>query len=136
MNRDNNTMLTSPNLSYTSRDYSSIYDELLKSIPLLTKEWEPKDENDPGLVLLKLISMVGDMLSYNQDKQALEAFPRTVLQRANAQQIFRLIGYKMHWWRSAIVEARFTNANSFSINVSRYNTFSTADGQITYTNLK
>ena len=36
MNRDNNTMLTSPNLSYTSRDFTSIYDELLKSIPLLT----------------------------------------------------------------------------------------------------
>ena len=96
MNRDNNTMLTSPNLSYTSRDFTSIYDELLKSIPLLTKDWDPKDENDPGLVLLKLISMTGDMLSYSQDKQALEAFPRTVLQRSNAQQIFRLIGYKMH----------------------------------------
>ena len=136
MNRDNNTMLTSPNLSYTSRDYTSIYNELLQSIPLLTKEWEPKDENDPGLVLLKLISMVGDMLSYNQDKQALEAFPRTVLQRANAQQIFRLIGYKMHWWRSAIVEARFTNANSFAVNVGRYNTFFTSDTTISYTNLK
>ncbi len=136
MNRDNNTMLTSPNLSYTSRDFSSIYDELLKSIPLLTKEWDPKDENDPGLVLLKLISMTGDMLSYNQDKQALECFPRTVLQRANAQQIFRLIGYKMHWYRSAIVEASFTNANPFAINVGRYNIFTTNDNRITYTNLK
>lgn len=136
MNRDNNTMLTSPNLSYTSRDFTSIYDELLKSIPILTKDWDPKDENDPGLVLLKLIAMTGDMLSYNQDKQALEAFPRTVLQRANAQQIFRLIGYKMHWYRSAIVEARFTNANSFAVNVGRYNTFATNDGSIMYTNLK
>lgn len=136
MDRTNDTMLTSPNLSYTSRDFTSIYEELLASIPLLTKSWEAKDENDPGIVLLKAISMVGDMLSYNQDKQALEAFPRTVLQRANAQQIFRLIGYKMHWWRSPIVEASFTNANTFPIMISRYNTFSTEDGTITYTNLK
>lgn len=136
MNRANNTMLTSPNLSYTSRDFTSIYDELLKSIPLLTKSWDAKDENDPGIVLLKAIAMTGDMLSYNQDKQALEAFPRTVLQRANAQQIFRLIGYKMHWWRSAIVEASFTNANTFPIMIGRYNLFSTADGRVTYTNLK
>lgn len=136
MNRDNNTMLTAPNLSYTSRDFTSIYEELLASIPMLTKSWEAKDENDPGIVLLKAISMIGDMLSYNQDKQALEAFPRTVLQRANAQQIFRLIGYKMHWWRSAIVEASFTNANTFPIMIGRYNTFSTSDGKITYTNLK
>ena len=136
MDRTNDTMLTSPNLSYTSRDFTSIYEELLKSVPLLTKSWEAKDENDPGIVLLKAISMVGDMLSYNQDKQALEAFPRTVLQRANAQQIFRLIGYKMHWWRSSIVEASFTNANTFPIMIGRYNTFTTSDGTITYTNTK
>ena len=135
MNRPNETMLTSPNLSYTSRDFTSIYNELLASVPTLTKEWVAKDENDPGIVLLKMIAMVGDMLSYNQDKQALEAFPKTVLQRANAQQIFRLIGYKMHWWRSAIVEASFTNANTFPIMIGRYNTFSTADNGITYTNL-
>lgn len=135
MNRPNETMLTSPNLSYTSRDFTSIYNELLASVPMLTKEWIAKDENDPGIVLLKMMAMVGDMLSYNQDKQALEAFPKTVLQRANAQQIFRLIGYKMHWWRSAIVEASFTNANTFPVMIGRYNTFTTADGNITYTNL-
>lgn len=135
MNRPNETMLTSPNLNYTSRDFTSIYNELLASIPTLTKEWEAKDENDPGIVLLKMMAMIGDMLSYNQDKQALEAFPKTVLQRANAQQIFRLIGYKMHWWRSAIVEASFTNANTFPIMIGRYNTFTTADSNIIYTNL-
>ena len=136
MNRDNNTMLTSPNLSYTSRDFKSIYNDLLNSIPNLTREWDAKDDNDPGVVLLKAIAMVGDMLSYNQDKQALEAFPRTVLQRLNAQQIFRLIGYKMHWWRSAQVEASFTNANTFPIMISRYNTFLTEDDSVVYTNLK
>lgn len=135
MNRDNNTMLTSPNLSYTSRDYKSIYEDLMKSIPLLTKSWEPKNENDPGLVLIKMMSMIGDMLSYNLDKNALEVFPRTVLQRENAQQIFKLIGYKMHWWRSAQVEASFTNANSFPVYIGKYNAFTTSDGNITYTNL-
>ena len=136
MDRTNETILTSPNLSYTSRDFSSIYNELINSIPLLTKSWSATDENDPGVVLLKAIAMIGDMLSYNQDKQALEAFPRTVLQRSNAQQIFRLVGYKMHWWRSAIVEASFTNANDFAISFNRYNTFTTVNDNITYTNLK
>lgn len=136
MNYENNEMLTSPNLSYTSRDYNSIYNELINSIPLLTTEWDPKDENDPGIVLIKLLSMLGDMLSYNQDKAALEAFPRTVLQKINAQQIFRLVGYKMHWYRSASVEATFTNNNMFSIHVGRYNVFTTRTSGITYTNLK
>jgi hypothetical protein len=61
MNRINNTMLTAPNLSYTSRDFTSIYEELINSIPLLTKSWNPKDENDPGIVLLKAMAMIGDM---------------------------------------------------------------------------
>lgn len=134
MNYQNNDMLTSPNLSYTSRDFNSIYSELMNSIPLLTKSWDPKDENDPGVVLIKLISMLGDMLSYNLDKAALEAFPRTVLQRANAQQIFRLVGYKMHWYRSAQVNAKFTNSNTFPVYISRYNTFGTQDQNIVYTN--
>lgn len=136
MNYENNDMLTSPNLSYTSRDFNSIYNELMKSIPMLTKNWDPKDENDPGVVLIKMIAMASDMLSYNQDKQALEAFPRTVLQRANAQQIFRLIGYKMHWWRSALVEARFTNSNVFPIHIGRYNVFETQTRGIVYTNVE
>ena len=79
--------------------------------------------------------MIGDMLSYNLDKNALEVFPRTVLQRENAQQIFRLIGYKMHWWRSAQVEASFTNANSFPVYIGKYNVFTTTDGNVSYTNL-
>lgn len=134
MNYQNNDMLTSPNLSYTSRDFNAIYTELINSIPLLTKSWDPKDENDPGIVLIKLLSMLGDMLSYNLDKAALEAFPRTVLQRANAQQIFRLVGYKMHWYRSAQVNAKLTNSNTFPIYISRYNTFGTQSKDIVYTN--
>ena len=130
-----NTRLTLPNLSYTSREFISIYEDLIKAIPNFTKEWEPKDESDPGVVLLKMMSMLGDMLSYNLDKQALEAFPRTVLQRANAQQIFRLVGYKMHWWRSAQVDIRITNTNSFPITIGRYNVFTTKNNEITYTNL-
>jgi len=134
VNYQNNEMLTAPNLSYTSRDFSSIFDELINSIPYLTNEWEPKDENDPGVVLLKMLSMLGDNLSYNLDKAALEAFPRTVLQRANAQQIYRLLAYKMHWWRSAQTEVKVINSNPFGFVIDRYNTWGTKNG-ITYTNI-
>lgn len=135
MNHINNEMATSPNLSYTSRDYNSIYNELLNSIPLLTKEWDANDENDPGVVLIKLMSMLGDMLSFMQDKNALEVYPRTVLQRANAQQIFRLVGYKMRWYRSAKVKIQITNNNSFPVYIGRFATFYTRESDIYYTNL-
>lgn len=134
MDWSNQEVLSNPNLSYTSRDFSSIYSELVAALPELSKTYTPADEADPGIVLIKLISMLGDMLSHTADINALEVFPATVLQLPNAQQIFRLVGYKMKWYRSAHCEAYFTNANSVPISIGRYSEFTTKSGY-TYTNL-
>lgn len=135
MDWSNKEVLHNPNLSYTSRDYASIYDELIAAIPNLTKLYDPKDETDPGVVLIKLMAMLGDMLSFTSDNNALEAFPQTVLQSNNAQQIFRLIGYKMRWYKSARCVAYFTNVNSVPITIGRYNTFTAPSNNTVYTNL-
>lgn len=79
--------------------------------------------------------MLGDMLSFNLDNAALEAFPRTVLQLPNAQQLFRLVGYKMRWYQSARCECTITNANPLAVSIGRYNQFTASAGNITYTNL-
>ena len=132
----NKEVLNNPNLSYTSRDYTSIFNDLVNAIPTLTKLYNPKEESDPGIVLIKLISMLGDMLSHTSDLNALEVFPRTVLQLPNAKQIFRLVGYKMKWYQSARCAAFFTNANSVSVSLGRYSIFTSVSGNITYTNLE
>lgn len=124
-----------PKMSYTSRDYQSIFSDLVNTIPDVSEKWITRDESDPGIVLLKLISIYGDMLSYNMDKQTLECFPNSVTQRKNAAQIFSLIGYKMHWYRSARVWANITNTYAESATIQKFSRFTTADGQITYTNL-
>lgn len=134
MDWSNKEVLNNPNLSYTNRDYSSILAELKAAIPTLTKVYNPQSDADPGIVLIKLMAMLGDMLSFNLDNNALEVFPKTVLQTKNAQQLFRLIGYKMKWYRSAYCEAQFSNPNALSITIHRFNSFVTASG-ITYTNL-
>lgn len=134
MDWSNKEVLKNPNLSYTSRDYASIYKELKESIPHLTAMYNPQDEADAGIVLIKTMAMLGDMLSFVSDNNALEAFPQTVIQPLNAQQIFRLVGYKMKWYQSAKCEASFTNANSLPVTIGRYSTFSTADSKIKYTN--
>lgn len=134
MDWSNKEVLRNPNLSYTSRDYSSIYKELMESIPSLTGSYNPKDETDAGVVLIKMMSMLGDMLSFVSDNNALEAFPQTVLQSSNAQQIFRLVGYKMRWYESARCEASFTNTNSLPVTLGRYTTFTAGDSGIVYTN--
>ena len=81
-------------LNYTSKDYNSIYADLLKAIPSLTDTWTNTEDGDPGIVLVKLMSILGDMLSYNMDKQALEYYSSTVTQRKNAARLYNLIGYK------------------------------------------
>lgn len=88
-------------LKYTSRDYESIKADLIDSISTLTDTWTSRDDGDPGIVLVKLMSALGDMLSFNHDKQALEYYAPTVTQRKNASKLFNLVGYKMHWYRSA-----------------------------------
>lgn len=97
------------NLKYTSKDYNSIYTDLVSSIPTLTNIWTNTEEGDPGIVLVKLMSSLGDMLSYNMDKQALEYYASTVTQRKNAAKLFNLIGYRMHWYRSATNQVSVTN---------------------------
>lgn len=96
-------------LSYTSRDYESIRDDLIAAIPSLTDIWTSRDQADPGMVLVTLMAALGDNLSFNMDTQSLEFFGRTVTQRKNAQAIFDLIGYKMHWYQSAKLSVTITN---------------------------
>lgn len=89
------------NTSYTNKDFNSIYAELLDIIPNITNRWNPSSEADPGVVLVKLMGVLGDKLNYNIDKQVLEMFPASVTQRKNARQMFRFIGYNMSWYQAA-----------------------------------
>ena len=95
-------------LSYTSRDFKSIKEDLIDAIPALTGTWTSRDDGDPGIVLVKLMSALGDMLSFNSDKQALEYYGATVTQRKNAARLFSLVGYYMHWYRSAETQVTLT----------------------------
>lgn len=96
-------------LKYTSKDYNSIKTDLINAIPGITDLWTNTEDGDPGIVLVKLMSALGDMLSYNMDKQALEYYSSTVTQRKNASRLFSLIGYKMHWYQTATNRISVTN---------------------------
>ena len=135
-NSENTNVTDVSTLKYTSRDYASIFEDLSNTIPLLTSKWTGRDESDPGIVLIKLMAMLGDMLSYNQDKKALEVYPDSVSERKNAQQIFELVGYKMHWYRSAQCIIILNNSYSVPVTVPKYTKFFTSDERLCYTNLE
>ncbi len=91
------------NLSYTNKDFSQIYPELLDLVSKISYKWDPalSDESDPGVVLLKLAALMADKCNYNIDKNTLEQFPQSVTQLANARQLFDQCGYTMRYYKSA-----------------------------------
>ncbi len=123
-------------ISYVDKDYVNILDDLINSIPGITQKWNSSDANDPGMILVKLMAIIGDMLFYTQDMQSLEVYPNSVTQRKNAATIYKLIGYKMHWYRSATCEAEVVNTYTQSATIPRFCTFTSEDGEIVYTTFK
>lgn len=119
-------------INYTSKDYSTILEDLINSVSGITEKWQVLDESDPGVILIKLMSIIGDMLFYTQDMQALEVYPNSVTQRKNAAAIYKLIGYKMRWYRSATLSMDIVNTYSSGATLPRFCTFKT-DDNITYT---
>ena len=75
-------MASENKIKYTSKDYQSIFSDLVNAIPALTDKWKNYAEDDPGIVLLKEMAYVGDMLCYNMDYQVNEVFPQTATQRS------------------------------------------------------
>lgn len=122
-------------ISYTSKTYDTIFKDLVSAIPDLTDKWKNFSDDDPGIVLIKLMSSVGDMLCYNMDYQVNETFPQSALQRRHAQKSYDLIGYKMHWYRSATCNLTLTlniptslQGSEFSVVIPEWTTILSASG--------
>lgn len=92
------------NISYTNKDFESVYNELLDLVTKITNKWDPShsNESDPGVLLLKLLAIVADKNNYNIDKNVLECFPLSVTQEGNARNLYDSLGYNMKWYESAL----------------------------------
>lgn len=106
-----------PQVNYTSRDYTSIRQDLLDLIPLYAPEWSSRNAADFGIVLLELFSYVGDLLNYNIDRSTNESFITTASQRNSVLQIASLLGYVPTQKTAALVELTFQNSSSGTITV-------------------
>ena len=131
------------NLSYTNKDFNSIYSELLEYAKRLSPKWDPtaSTESDPGVVLLKLAAIIGDKDNYNIDKNTLELMPASVTQLPAARQIFDQCGYSMHHYIAAegdlsvqIVDKEGTNTDIYTI--PRFTMFTDVDNSIVYTSMQ
>ena len=87
------TNVTVPPIDYTSRDYTSLVNDMLTLIPSYLPEWTDRSPGDFGVVLLELFAYVGDVLSFYTDRIANEAFIATAQQRSSMLSIATLLDY-------------------------------------------
>ena len=131
------------NMSYTSRDFNTIYPELLDLVKKITYKWDPSisNESDPGVILLKLNALIADKCNYNIDKNVLECFPLSVTQEANARQLYEQVGYYMHWYRSATTKVALTwkdfdnynRSESSFVRIPKFTMITDYDDSLVYT---
>lgn len=129
------------NLSYTNKDFVSIYPELLDLAKKISPKWDPSqtNESDPGLVLLKLLSFIGDKVNYNSDKNVLECFLPSATQDKSVRTLCELNGYFPKYYQSATTTISFrydgkklTAGDSFTL--PAFDTvISDESGEVSYT---
>lgn len=147
------------NLSYTNKDFQTIYPELLNLVKEQSPKWDPtiSNESDPGVLLIKLNALIADKNNYQIDKGVLECFPESVTQDGNARQLFEQLGYTMHWRRAASTQLSLAWVQSSSddssetqseevlvkteegkliqYNIPLFTMFSDVDNSVIYTNI-
>ena len=89
--------------SYVSKDFASIYPDLLDLAVKLTNKWHPShsNESDPGVVLLKEGAFMADHLNYNTDKNILEGFLPTAVQETSVRNLVEAGGYIPNYYIAA-----------------------------------
>ena len=80
-------------LDYTNRDYESVRNDLVSTLPKYLPEYTDTSELDPGIVILELISRGIDILNFYQDSQANEVFLQYAQQRENILANSYSLGY-------------------------------------------
>lgn len=98
----------SSSIDYTSRDYASLREDLIKSVQARIPAWTGNDPSDFGLAVVESFAYLGDLLSYYIDRAANEAFLSTATQRQNVVNIAGTLGYTPSLGRSAFVRLNVT----------------------------
>jgi len=98
------------NKSYTNKDFSTVYEEIVEIVNKLTDKWNPRETNeaDPGVVLLKVAAFLTDKLNYNIDKNTLEKFITSATQLSSIKDITSRLGYSIPYINSGVVDISFS----------------------------
>jgi hypothetical protein len=85
-----------PVIDYMAKDFASFRRLLLDRMAVTLPEWKDRSTADMGVMLIELLSYVGDHLSYYQDSVSTEAYLGTARRRISVQRHARLLNYFIH----------------------------------------
>lgn len=101
-----------PPIDYTSRDFESISQDMVRTIPFFAPEWTDHNLSDFGIVLQRLTAFVADVLHFYVDRMANEAFLPTAITRRSVINLLKLIGFELRGAVPASVDVVFSIQNS------------------------
>lgn len=86
---------TKPPISYTSRDYNSIRNDLINYVKVYYPDtYKDFNEASFGSLMFDLVAYIGDVMSYYIDYNTNESFLETAIERNNLIKIANQLGYK------------------------------------------
>ncbi|GAB4424628.1 MAG: putative baseplate assembly protein [Bacteroidia bacterium] len=83
-------------INYLARDFGSFRRALLDYASLRYPDWTDRLEADAGVMLVEVMSALGDEMAYFQDRIGREAYLETATQRRSVRKHARLVDYEMH----------------------------------------
>ena len=138
-----NDELNISNVSYTKKDFQSVYEEVLDLCTKISNriDFGATNESDPGVVLLKLAAFIADKNNYNIDKNVLEAFLPSATQETSVRELCARNGYDMKYYQSAKTKVKLVFKDPLgpteNVKLPKYSTVvSDVDGNVKYTLLK
>jgi predicted phage baseplate assembly protein len=84
-------------IDYRIGTYADLREALLRNLdktPILS-EWTHRGVDDPGIALLEGAAILGDILTFYQERYANEAYLRTAEWRDSISDLVRLLGYRL-----------------------------------------
>ncbi|MCB0628742.1 MAG: hypothetical protein R2824_25500 [Saprospiraceae bacterium] len=95
-------------VDYRARDFWSYRRALLDFASLRYPDWNDRLEADAGIMLVEVMSALGDELAYYQDRIGREAYLETATQRRSVRRHARLVDYNVHDGLGAFTWLDFT----------------------------
>ena len=125
-------------LSPTKKDFYQIWNELLDTSIKISERWDPTstNENDPGIVLLKVLTAIADKLNYNIDKNILEAYMPSAAQEESMRKLCEALGYFMKYYQSATTEVTISYTKALEdadiIEIPAFTTITNLEKDVNY----